>query len=89
MITIHLEIKGKVQGVFFRANARRIAEKNNLKGWIKNKSNGNVESVVTGMKEDVDTFVEWCRKGPDKALVEEVVIITMETVFFEEFEVKG
>lgn len=89
MITVHLEIKGKVQGVFFRATARRIAEKNNLKGWIKNKTNGNVEAVVTGKKEDVDIFIEWCREGPEKAIVDEVKITHLEETVFKEFNVEN
>ena len=88
MITVHLEIKGKVQGVFYRATARRIAEKNNLKGWIKNKSNGDVEAVVSGKKEDVDIFIEWCRKGPENAVVDEVNITHLEETVFKEFNVK-
>ncbi len=48
---MHLKIRGQVQGVFFRATARKIAERNNLKGWIKNKSDGGVEAVVTGRKQ--------------------------------------
>ena len=88
MITVHLEIKGKVQGVFYRATARRIAEKNNLKGWIKNKSNGDVEAVVSGKKEDVDIFIEWCRKGSENAVVDEVNITHLEETVFKEFNVK-
>ncbi len=88
MITVLLEIKGKVQGVFYRATARRIAEKNNLNGWIKNKSNGNVEAVVTGRKEDVDIFIEWCKEGPEKAVVDEVNIAQLEETIFKEFHVE-
>ena len=88
MITVRLEIKGKVQGVFFRATASRIAEKNNLKGWIKNKSNGEVEAVVTGKKEAVEIFIEWCREGPEKAVIDKVDITPLDETTFKEFSVE-
>ena len=88
MITVRLEIKGKVQGVFFRATSRKIAGKNNVKGWIKNAKNGNVEAIITGKKGDVDMFIKWCREGPEKAIVDEVIITHMEETIFEEFDVK-
>ena len=88
MITVRLEIKGKVQGVFFRATASRIAEKNNLKGWIKNKSNGDVEAMVTGKKEAVETFIKWCKDGPKRAVIDEVNITPLDEIIFSEFQIK-
>ena len=87
-MTVHLIIKGNVQGVFYRATAKKIAEKNNLTGWVKNKSDGDVEAIVSGTDEDVRTFIDWCRKGPDKAQVEDVVINEKRGVSFKSFEVK-
>ncbi len=88
MITVYLEIKGKVQGVFFRATARKVAEKNNLSGWIRNKSNGDVEAVVTGKKEDSDIFIKWCKEGPRDAEVKEVNTTRLQYTSFKEFSVK-
>ena len=87
-MTVHLIIKGIVQGVFYRATAKKVAQKNNLKGWIKNKSNGDVEAIVSGTGDDVRTFIEWCRKGPDKAHVEDIIINEREEIVFKSFEVK-
>lgn len=88
MTTVRLKIKGKVQGVFFRATAREIAEKNNLKGWIKNKSDGAVEAVVTGKKEAVETFIDWCKEGPKRAVIDEVNITPLDEIIFSEFQIK-
>ncbi len=88
MTTVRLKIKGKVQGVFFRATAREIAEKNNLKGWIKNKSDGAVEVVVTGKKEAVETFIEWCKEGPKRAVIDEVNVTSLDEIIFSEFQIK-
>ncbi len=88
MPTVHLEIKGKVQGVFFRATAKKIAEKYRLTGWIRNKINGNVEAVVTGKKEDISMFIDWCKEGPGNAKVDDVIVTNEEETFFNNFFVK-
>lgn len=43
-----------------------------LRGWIRNRPDGTVESVVEGSPDAVERFVLWCRKGPVGARVEEV-----------------
>lgn len=87
MYTVHLLITGKVQGVFYRASAKEVAEKLGLTGWIKNTGNGNVEALVCGKKEDVLEFAGWCRKGPARARVEDVVITEKPVEQFERFEI--
>jgi acylphosphatase len=67
-------IKGKVQGVFFRASAKKIAEELSLTGWIKNTGSGDVETLVTGSEEAMMQFIEWCHKGPREAVVKEVIV---------------
>lgn len=74
--TIHLVIKGKVQGVYYRASAREAANKSGIKGWVKNMPDGNVEVLASGSKEQLEKFVEWCRRGPKHAEVHEVIIKT-------------
>ncbi len=87
-MTVHLEIRGKVQGVFFRATARKIAEENGLTGWIRNRIDGNVEAIVSGRKENVELFTNWCKQGPKNAIVDEVTITNLEETAFEGFIVK-
>lgn len=87
METIHLIISGKVQGVFFRESARKIAEKLEIKGWIKNVFDGNVEALVTGEEKGIKEFVSWCRQGPERAEVVEVKISKQQIINFEKFEV--
>ncbi|MBD3354894.1 acylphosphatase [Candidatus Woesearchaeota archaeon] len=71
---IHLIIKGRVQGVFFRANTQKHAEKLNLEGWVKNLPDGNVEVVAEGEKEKIKDFISFCRKGPSSARVDDIDI---------------
>ncbi len=78
MEVVHLVIKGKVQGVYFRASARDVANKLAIKGWVKNMPDGNVEVVAEGSKEQLDKFIEWCQHGPKQSQVNEVKINTVE-----------
>ena len=87
MKTVHLKISGKVQGVFFRASAKEIASLHKISGWIKNTYDDKVEALITGEKEDVEKFVAWCKRGPKKAHVENVIITNIELQMFEGFEV--
>ena len=88
MQTVHLIISGKVQGVFFRETSRKIAEKLNIKGWIKNVPEEKVEAMITGEENDVNDFIKWCKTGPDKAKVKEVIVSKEVDTFFDKFEVK-
>ncbi len=87
MPTVHLIIKGKVQGVFYRASAMEEAEKLGIKGWIKNTSEGNVEAVVNGDQDMIERYVAWCWKGPSRAKVESVEVRHIEDKKFDRFEV--
>ncbi len=74
-IRVHLFISGRVQGVFFRSNTRDKAMGVGLTGWVKNHEDGRVEAVFEGEQENVKKMVEWCRKGPEYARVEDMEII--------------
>ncbi|MGI0081721.1 MAG: acylphosphatase [Nitrosopumilaceae archaeon] len=72
---IHLFIKGKVQGVFFRQTTKVIAERKNVTGWVRNLKDGRVEVVLEGNDVDVNEVVEWSHAGPANAIVDDVEII--------------
>lgn len=88
MQSVHLIISGKVQGVFYRATAKKKAEELHINGWIKNTVNGDVEAMVTGKKEEIDQFVEWCKSGPDRAIVTGVKMHQAALQRFESFRVE-
>lgn len=73
MPTVHLFIKGKVQGVFFRATAKEIADEYGVKGWVKNTRNGDVEIRATGTDKQLQSFIQWCMQGPANAKVSDIV----------------
>ena len=87
METIHLLITGKVQGVFFRATAKDVADEAGVKGWVKNTDDGKVEIVASGTKEQLNHFVEWCRKGPKRAVVSKVEHHEIEYQAFANFQI--
>lgn len=87
MSTVHLLIEGKVQGVFYRASAKEMADDLGLSGWVKNREDGNVEMVVSGEESKINEFIKWCHKGPRRAVVTNVSVMSQEDVSFKKFEV--
>ena len=67
-------VHGRVQGVFFRDTARRMAQSRNLGGWVRNTSEGTVEAVFEGEADAVESTVRWCEQGPRGALVERIEV---------------
>ena len=78
-ITVEIKIKGHVQGVFFRKNTQKQANKLSIKGYVKNLSNGSVICVASGLKENIDKLITYCKQGPPQASVEEVIITPIQT----------
>ncbi len=68
----HLVISGIVQGVFYRAFTRDVANRFGLKGWVKNLPNGSVEALFEGSKEDVEQAIRQCSMGPPGSRVDAV-----------------
>lgn len=66
---VHLLIEGHVQGVFFRACTREMANSLMLTGWVRNLSDSNVEAVFEGAEDMLNQAVQWCYKGPPGANV--------------------
>ncbi|RJQ45485.1 MAG: acylphosphatase [Nitrospiraceae bacterium] len=72
MCRAHVIISGLVQGVFFRASTRDKALSLELKGWVRNLPNGDVEAVFEGPLNKVKQAVQWCNYGPRGARVKNV-----------------
>ncbi|MBU0971841.1 MAG: acylphosphatase [Proteobacteria bacterium] len=72
-IGIKVNISGRVQGVFFRAQTQKAARQLKLSGYVKNLSNGSVEAVFQGGQRAVSQMVEWCRKGSPGSRVDRVL----------------
>ena len=82
-----IRISGRVQGVGFRAAARRQARFLRLKGWVENLSGGSVRAVIGGEMEDCARFINWCREGSAYSWVEGIDIEEMELEELGPFEI--
>jgi acylphosphatase len=69
-----LLIKGRVQGVFFRAHTQEKALELGLTGYVRNLPLRRVEAVLVGPRERVEQAIAWCRQGPPRAEVSEVLV---------------
>ena len=83
----HVYVGGRVQGVFFRSETRRVALRHDVTGWVRNLVDGRVEAVFEGEDEDVEKLVDFCRKGSQRSRVTKVEVswepYTGEFGFFE------
>ena len=71
-IRAHVIISGRVQGVFFRVETQRAAQRSGVLGWVRNRPDGTVEAVFEGSQESVDAILQWCQEGSNLAIVENV-----------------
>ena len=76
--TLRLRITGRVQGVGYRLWATRTAATLGLRGWVRNRSDGSVEMLATGAREDVAALVEACWQGPLGARITAVTVTEAE-----------
>lgn len=85
----HVVFKGKVQGVFFRANTERKAIELRIAGWVRNSENETVEAVFEGPKNRIEELISWCEKNQPYAKVENTDIIWEEYQNeFDDFEIR-
>lgn len=68
----HLIIKGRVQGVFYRAFIRDIAIQLGLRGWVRNLSDGSVEALLEGYRDEIERAIAQCYSGPPGARVDDI-----------------
>jgi acylphosphatase len=80
--------RGYVQGVFFRDTTRRQAMTLGVAGWVTNRPDGAVEAVFEGDPESVESMVEFCRRGPGRAVVESLDVSDEEPEGLTTFEVR-
>ena len=73
--TVRLRIEGRVQGVGYRVFVERTAAALGVEGWVRNRRDGGVETVVSGPIEAVDELVARCRSGPPAARVDRVEVL--------------
>lgn len=85
--SVRLYITGTVQGVFFRGFIKENAERQNVKGFVRNLEDGRVEVFLEGDTDNVDKMVELCKKGPKHSQIRNVEIKAERFQGFREFKV--
>jgi acylphosphatase len=81
VVTLHLKIQGRVQGVWFRESMRREAQRLGVNGWVCNRPDGSVEATIQGSADAVKALNEWAHSGPPLAHVQHVArtsVVTQE-----------
>ena len=90
MKRIHIIIIGTVTGVGFRWWLYQKANERNVYGWVRNKTNNEVEAVLLGHEKDVDDIMKLCRKGPTSSNVESIKIENYQQEYFKKsFDILG
>jgi len=69
---LQLLVRGRVQGVYFRASTQREARRLGITGWVKNRADGTIEIVAEGEEVSIRELYGWAQKGPTAARVERV-----------------
>jgi acylphosphatase len=73
-MAMRLTIRGRVQGVGYRASLAEEAVSLGLCGWVRNRRDGSVEAYLDGEEAAIDALVRWARRGPPAAQVADVFI---------------
>jgi len=75
----HVVVRGRVQGVGYRAFVEDVALRFGLEGWVRNRRDGTVEAVFSGDDDLVERMITACRRGPPAARVEAVDVADGDT----------
>jgi acylphosphatase len=85
--SIRLYIEGVVQGVFFRNFVKENADEKNVKGFIRNLTDGRIEIFLEGDANDVNAMIEVCKEGPKHSQIKKVEEKPETFQSFKEFKV--
>jgi len=88
MKTMQLKVIGRVQGVGFRFYTNKKAQEHGIKGFVQNKPDGSVYIEAQAEEKNLNTFVDWVKKGPAWARVREVKISEVPSKEFHQFEIR-
>jgi len=89
MVAARAEVRGRVQGVFFRDATAETARRLGVFGWVRNADDGTVLVHAEGPEEAVDELLGFLRQGPPSATVEDVAVEDVKVEGHEQFAVRG
>ena len=88
IVARRVRVSGRVQGVFFRDSTQREASSRGVCGWVRNCSDGTVEAWFEGDARAVSALLDWSRRGPRSASVEDVAVEDVEPSGCSSFDVR-
>ncbi|MFA6126851.1 MAG: acylphosphatase [Bacteroidales bacterium] len=83
-----IAVRGRVQGVGYRYATLKMARSLGLNGYVKNKPDGSVFIEAQGSLDHVRMLVEWCKSGPDHAVVESVDFAILPLRELDKFQIR-
>jgi len=86
--TVHFIVSGRVQGVFFRASCKGVADRYQIKGWVKNLPDGRVEGMATAESARLQMFRDWLKHGPELARVLKLEVTERPYQAFQSFDIR-
>ena len=88
MITVHVRISGRVQGVFYRAFAQERARALGVNGFVRNIPGGGVEAMLEGERKQVGELLKAMKSGPTGAIILGMEFSELESKGYEDFEIE-
>ena len=87
MISVHVRVSGRVQGVFYRAYTKAQAQELGVKGWVRNVPGGGVEAVLEGERQKVGELVSLMKTGPEGSMVSGLELSELKCKGYEDFKI--
>lgn len=87
--TVRAVIRGRVQGVSYRAWTKKQADRHGVTGWVRNRPDRTVEALFSGPAEAVDALLAACQRGPFAARVDGIEVTEAEPAQGEGFEIRA
>jgi len=84
---IDIVVRGRVQGVFFRASTLETAKKLRIHGTVRNEKDGSVVIEAEGKTSALDHFTNWCKQGPPMAKVDEIGVSEGDVKAYSSFQI--
>jgi len=88
MMSVHVRVSGRVQGVYYRAYTRDRAKSLGINGWVRNIPGGGVEAVLEGERRQVGELLRAMKSGPSGSMVLGMELSEIEAKGYNDFEIK-
>jgi acylphosphatase len=88
MISVHVRVSGRVQGVYYRAFTTDKAKSLGVNGWIRNLPGGGVEAVLEGERQKVGELLKSMKAGPSGSMVLGMEFSEIECKGYQDFEIE-